>query len=326
MRTIYVPETKQTLEWNGRSWQIPPSGEKGDTGATGATGSAGTNGATGVQGIQGIQGTTGATGSQGIQGVKGDTGVTGSTGATGVAGSNGTNGAGVVTGGTAGQVLAKIDSTNYNTQWVAINGALDGWTPTGETWSYASANTITVPTGAANRYQKGDRAKWTQTTVKYGVIIAVADTLLTIAINADYVVTNLAISVNYYSHQLSPIGYPCWFNYTSVFGGFSLDPTNIVSRFKIDGNTVTVLMRQGAAGTSNANTLTFTVPVTAATITNASWRSFGNGTDNGAVVNTAMLCSLASNSNIVSCYKDPASAVWTTSSTKSITAMLTYEI
>jgi len=54
---------------------------------------------TGQQGIQGIQG------QQGIQGVKGDTGATG---------------AGVVTGGTAGQVLAKIDGTNYNTHWINI--------------------------------------------------------------------------------------------------------------------------------------------------------------------------------------------------------------
>jgi hypothetical protein len=33
-------------------------------------------------------------------------------------GTNGTNGQGVPTGGTANQVLAKVDGTNYNTQWV----------------------------------------------------------------------------------------------------------------------------------------------------------------------------------------------------------------
>jgi hypothetical protein len=51
-------------------------------------------GATGQQGIQGIQG---------IQGVKGDTGVAGP---------------GIPIGGTAGQILAKIDNTNFNTQWI----------------------------------------------------------------------------------------------------------------------------------------------------------------------------------------------------------------
>ncbi|NJL59697.1 MAG: hypothetical protein HC887_08705 [Desulfobacteraceae bacterium] len=35
---------------------------------------------------------------------------------------NGTNGAGVPTGGIAGQVLSKIDATDYNTQWTTISG------------------------------------------------------------------------------------------------------------------------------------------------------------------------------------------------------------
>ncbi len=34
----------------------------------------------------------------------------------------GPTGPGVPTGGTAGQVLSKIDSSNYNTQWVAQSG------------------------------------------------------------------------------------------------------------------------------------------------------------------------------------------------------------
>ncbi len=44
--------------------------------------------------------------------------VLGATGPQGAAGANGTNGQGVPTGGTANQVLSKIDGTNYNTQWV----------------------------------------------------------------------------------------------------------------------------------------------------------------------------------------------------------------
>ena len=52
-------------------------------------------------------------------------GPTGATGATGAAGTNGTNGVGVPVGGTAGQVLAKINSTNYNTEWVDAGAAGD---------------------------------------------------------------------------------------------------------------------------------------------------------------------------------------------------------
>jgi hypothetical protein len=66
-------------------------------------------------------------GAQGPAGVTGDTGPTGPTGAdstvagpTGPAGDTGPTGAGVPVGGTAGQVLAKVDSDNYDTQWVTV--------------------------------------------------------------------------------------------------------------------------------------------------------------------------------------------------------------
>jgi hypothetical protein len=79
---------------------------------------AGTPGPTGPAGPQGA---AGATGSQGPQGVKGDTGSTGSQGVPGTPGATGSQGPagpGVATGGTTGQLLAKIDATNYNTQWI----------------------------------------------------------------------------------------------------------------------------------------------------------------------------------------------------------------
>lgn len=43
---------------------------------------------------------------------------TGPQGPQGIPGTNGTNGVGVPTGGTAGQILAKVDGTNYNTEWI----------------------------------------------------------------------------------------------------------------------------------------------------------------------------------------------------------------
>ena len=89
-------------------------GDKGDTGATGAAGAKGDTGDTGATGSKGDQGDQGIQGIQGIQGVKGDTGNTGATGATGA------TGPGVVVGGTAGQALTKIDSTDYNTQWTTL--------------------------------------------------------------------------------------------------------------------------------------------------------------------------------------------------------------
>lgn len=72
----------------------------------------------GRQGPAGPQGPVGATGAQGEQGPVGAAGAEGPQGPAGAAGANGTNGQGVPTGGTTGQVLAKIDNTDYNTQWV----------------------------------------------------------------------------------------------------------------------------------------------------------------------------------------------------------------
>jgi hypothetical protein len=53
-------------------------------------------------------------------------GPAGATGSQGPAGTNGTNGVGVPVGGTTGQVLSKINSTNYNTQWTSPSGGTWG--------------------------------------------------------------------------------------------------------------------------------------------------------------------------------------------------------
>lgn len=64
-------------------------------------------------------------GEKGDKGDKGDTGATGATGAQGPIGPQGPAGAdgvGVPSGGTAGQVLTKIDGTDYNTSWQNASG------------------------------------------------------------------------------------------------------------------------------------------------------------------------------------------------------------
>ncbi|NJL59355.1 MAG: hypothetical protein HC887_06635, partial [Desulfobacteraceae bacterium] len=59
-------------------------------------------------------------GEAGLQGPKGDPGAAGAVGPQGPAGANG---AGVPIGGTAGQVLSKIDGADYNTQWTTVGGS-----------------------------------------------------------------------------------------------------------------------------------------------------------------------------------------------------------
>ena len=105
---------------------VGPKGDKGDTGDTGP------------QGIQGIQGPKGDTGDQGPQGIQGEQGLQGIQGIQGETGPQGPAGPGVAVGGTAGQVLSKIDGTDYNTQWVTPVSNLDSLTDV-------------VITGAANQ-------------------------------------------------------------------------------------------------------------------------------------------------------------------------------
>lgn len=85
--------------------------------------------AIGPQGPQGVSGDTGPQGPQGIQGVSGDTGPQGPQGIQGIqgdAGADGTDGQGVPSGGTANQVLEKINGDDYNTQWVTPSGSVFG--------------------------------------------------------------------------------------------------------------------------------------------------------------------------------------------------------
>lgn len=88
----------------------------------------------------------------------------------------------------------------------------DGWQLVSDTWTYASADaptfTITVPTGAASLYGVGMRIKLNQTTDKYFIITAVADTVLTVYGGTDYTLANAAISSIYVSLMKAPLGFP----------------------------------------------------------------------------------------------------------------------
>lgn len=103
------------------SFSFSIDGSQGPIGLQGEQGVQGEPGPQGAQGSQGIQGLTGDTGPQGPTGATGATGATGSTGATGP---KGDAGEGVPIGGTAGQVLAKTDGTDYATEWVDPSAGL----------------------------------------------------------------------------------------------------------------------------------------------------------------------------------------------------------
>lgn len=136
--TEYV--TQPLVGPQGPQGPTGPQGPQGPTGATGATGATGNGIASAVlnadytltltftdgtsyttPSIRGAQGPQGATGATGATGPKGEQGPQGETGPQGPQGPQGPAGQGVPTGGTAGQVLAKVDGTNYNTEWRGVD-------------------------------------------------------------------------------------------------------------------------------------------------------------------------------------------------------------
>jgi len=173
--------------------------------------------------------------------------------------------------------------------------SVDGWTSVSDSWSYASASTITVPSGAASLYKKGDKIKFTQTSVKYFVIVAVADTLLTVAVNTDYTVANAAISAISYSHQSNPIGFPSLFTFAPAATGYTGGVTYNQAQYRVDGQTVTMYL--DIQGTSNATTLTITNPFNRTGLTYL-YQAGGYGVDNGASLSTSTIAEVQSNTTI----------------------------
>lgn len=120
-----------------------------------------------------LKGDTGATGPQGIQGDPGadaqDPNFTVSTGSAGSsvvlsgtypnqniqiprgdAGTNGSNGVGVPVGGTANQVLSKIDGTDYNTKWITPSAGIISGISEIDFGSTPSSETTLAVTGQAD--------------------------------------------------------------------------------------------------------------------------------------------------------------------------------
>ncbi len=105
-------------------------------------------------------------------------------------------------------VLSEVSASNVNNS---------GWISISEAWTYLSANTFTVPTDETLLRQKGDKLRWKQGAgYKYGIVIGVTATVITILINTNYTIANSAITDIAMSRQSNPFGWPHWFDITQV--------------------------------------------------------------------------------------------------------------
>jgi len=167
-------------------------------------------------------------------------------------------------------------------------GASDAWFSAGETWSYISANSFSVSGDKTGKYQKGDKIKLTQTSVKYFYVIDVAYTTsvttITVTGGTDYTLANAAITSPYFSKAATPQGFPDWFNYTPTMtsgdGNASIGNGTIVGRFSIDGKTVRfrVLFTFGSTTSFGSGDIRFSLPVN---ITTAVYHTNENNTPIG---------------------------------------------
>lgn len=226
----------------------------------------------------------------------------------------------------SGQVLTATGTTAATWQ-TPTTAATDGWQTSADTWVYASASTFTI--AGVDRtaiFTKGTRLKFTNSTLKYAVVVSSSfstDTTVTIAVNTDYVIANAAISSPFYSYQASPAGYPGSFAFTTTYAGFSANPTP-PTKFSVIGNQVTVVFGAANEGTSNATTLTMTVPITSVNVSGQAYKYLGRSVDNGT--ENIGISSLPANSATLTCSKTTDGSAWTGSGTKAWQGVVTYYI
>lgn len=198
--------------------------------------------------------------------------------------------------------------------------ANSGWMVLATAGARISATQLTVAGDVTAFVKIGTKIKLTDTTTKYFYVLANAtysapNTTVTILGGSDY--SLVGTPSNVYISWGNPPDFPAWFAYAPTPGGFSANPTGVY-RFCVNGRKVCVVIRQTAAGTSNATTLTLTAPIVAATVTNMGWVGFCAAQDNGVNLTAPGLLTLDSASSTITAYKDMSGGAWTSIGNKLI--------
>lgn len=180
--------------------------------------------------------------------------------------------------------------TNKTLTSPALQGTVDGWITSTDTWVYASASTFTI--SGVDRtaiYTKGTKLKFTNSSGKYAVVVSSSfstNTTVTIAVNTDYVIANAAITAPQYSYA-DPPDYPERFNitasgYTSGGGAFTNNPTASAFWFTlVNKNLVLYTINLTYNGTSGGSGSTTVQGLPFTTATSRPGFGFGRSFTNG---------------------------------------------
>lgn len=199
-----------------------------------------------------------------------------------------------------------------------------GWIDVGaQTWTYVSASSFRVSGDQTAIYRPGVFLKWSQTTVRYGVVASSSysspNTTVTIIVNTDYTMANAAISSPFISYAANPQGWPGWFSWAPSYGGFSSNPSLVLARFCVTGRTVHFVYSASGDGTSNGTTFTISLPVAAYNdgVNGSKWTGMcGYSRDNTAALASGSRWAIQNGGTVVNLYPSSTVANWTASGGK----------
>ncbi len=214
--------------------------------------------------------------------------------------------------GNSGNILTVgADNTisGSSTQADILNG---GWTEVSDTWTYASANTINIPTDGTTVYQKSDKFRFKQGAgYKYFYCTVVTATLITLTGGTDFTVANAAITDIAYSRSEKPFGFSNWLNCAApVYDTTTIDngtggnqPATTETLFRIDGDSVKVKSRLATTNVvknTAGQTIAFNVPLTLPSIADATFEVIGTASIGGLNYAAAPQVKTTGSVNIVS--------------------------
>lgn len=226
------------------------------------------------------------------------------------------------------EIVQDVATTPVNKKITLLDLVGTGWIGISGTFSYASATTINVSSGAASIYSVGDKLRFQNNdsgTYLYAYIVTVADTLLTVKGNA---VPNATLTDAYYSHQENPLGFPDTFAYTpAAIVGFASTPGDSSYIFSLKGRVCTVFFDMSDGGTtSNSVNTSFTLPI-ACSASGYAFQAWCAVYDNGVwILSSGHIYFAASATVATVCKAAITGGDWTASGGKSAIGQFSYPI